>query len=228
MKFRVIDLLRERSTISSPQFMLTVMWTLSRFHVLEARPKSGKLNTDSCTNKNLVTISDWKRLSIGTESNKLWIHSDNARPSSAKVSTDFFALNRMKKMPYRSHSPDLGTLKFFLFAQVERILIWSHANSLSELLVRVRIMLSGLRGRNWTRLTRLHGEIIETYRQQWRGYWMNYKNVKYDNSFYSTDSLMLHLGWDTLYIPLLDIHILDCIPSMTVSPNIRCALQEYA
>jgi hypothetical protein len=59
-----------------------------------------------------------------------------------KVSTDFIALNRMKRAPHSPYSPDLAPSDFFLFGYVKRKLMGYHAERLSELLIQIRIILS--------------------------------------------------------------------------------------
>jgi hypothetical protein len=112
----VVD--RERHTFQSPKFMLTVVWNPIGFHVLKALPKGRKFNVQYYINDIMVAISDWRRQTGqtgGTWPNKLWVHSDNARPHTAKMSRDYIGLNRMKQEP---HSPirqiwQPRTLSFF-------------------------------------------------------------------------------------------------------------------
>jgi hypothetical protein len=52
----VVD--RERHTVQSPKFMLTVVWNTIGFHVLKALPKGRKFNAQYYTNDILVAISD--------------------------------------------------------------------------------------------------------------------------------------------------------------------------
>jgi hypothetical protein len=108
----VVD--RKWHTIQSPKFMLTIMWNLIGFHGLKALPKGRKFNAQYYTNDILVAFSDWRRQTGGTWPNKLWIHSDNARPHTAKMSRDYINLNRMKQAP---HPPirRFGTLGRFPF-----------------------------------------------------------------------------------------------------------------
>jgi transposase len=68
------------------------------------------------------------------------------RPHNAKVSTDFIALNRMKHAPHPPYSPDLAPSDFFLFVYVKRKLMGYHAESPSELLIRIRAILSEIPG----------------------------------------------------------------------------------
>jgi hypothetical protein len=94
----VVD--RERHTVQSPKFMLTVVWNPIGFHVLTALPKGRKFNVQYCINDILVAISDWRRQTEGTRPNKLWVHSDNTRPHAAKMSRDYIGLSRMKQVPH--------------------------------------------------------------------------------------------------------------------------------
>jgi hypothetical protein len=66
----VVD--RERHTVQSPTFMLTVVWNPIGFHVLKALPKGRRFNAQYNTNDILVAISDWRRQIGGTRPNKLW------------------------------------------------------------------------------------------------------------------------------------------------------------
>jgi hypothetical protein len=135
---------RERQTLQSPTLMLTIVWNPSGFHVLKALPKGGKFSAQYYTNNILIAISDWRRLARERSPNKLWAHVDNARPHNPKVSTDFIALNRMKQTPHPPHLADLAPSDFFLFGYVIRKPMGYHAESPSELLIRIRAILSDI------------------------------------------------------------------------------------
>jgi hypothetical protein len=94
----VVD--RERLTVQSPKFMLTVVCNPIGFHVLKALPKGRKFNAQYYINDILVAISDWRWQAGGTRSSKLWMNSDNARSHTAKMSRDYIGLNRMKQAPH--------------------------------------------------------------------------------------------------------------------------------
>jgi histone-lysine N-methyltransferase SETMAR len=132
---------REWQTVQSPKLMLTIVWNPSGFHIVKALPKGGKFRAQYYTNNILIVISDWRKLAGERSSNKLWVHADNARPHNAKVSTDFIALNRMKQAPHPPYSPDLAPSDFFLLGYVKRKLMGYHAESPSELLIRIRVIL---------------------------------------------------------------------------------------
>jgi hypothetical protein len=55
----VVD--RERHTVQSPKFMLTVLWNPVGLHVLKTLPKGRKFNAQYYTNGILVAISDLGR-----------------------------------------------------------------------------------------------------------------------------------------------------------------------
>jgi hypothetical protein len=119
----VVD--RELHTVQSPKFMLTVVWNPIGFPVLEALPNGRKFNAQYDTNDILAAISDWRWQTGGTRPNKLWVHSDNARPHTAKMSRDYIGLNRMKQASHRPYSPDLAPSDFFLFGYVKGKLMGS-------------------------------------------------------------------------------------------------------
>jgi hypothetical protein len=90
----------------------------------------------------LVAISDLRRQTGGTWPNKLWVHSDNARPHTAKMSSDYIGLNRMKQAPHPPYLPDLAPSDFLVFGYVKGKLMGYRAETPSELLVRIRVILS--------------------------------------------------------------------------------------
>jgi histone-lysine N-methyltransferase SETMAR len=122
--------------------MLTVVWNLIGFHVLKALPKGRKFNTQYYTNDVLVAISDWRRQTGETRPNELRVHSDNVRPHTAKMSKDYIGLNRMKQALHLPYSPELAPSDFFLFDYVKGKLMGYRAETPSELLVRIRVILA--------------------------------------------------------------------------------------
>jgi hypothetical protein len=99
----VVD--RERHTVQSPKFMLTVVWNPIEFHVpcSESSPEGVQIQYTIlyyCTNDILVAISDWRRQTGETRPNKFWVHSDNAQPHTAKMSRYYIGLNRTKQTPH--------------------------------------------------------------------------------------------------------------------------------
>jgi hypothetical protein len=124
--------------------MLTVVWNPIRFHVLKVIPKGCKFNAQYYINDILVAISDWRQQAGGTRPNKLWVHSDDARPHTVKMSSDYIGLNQMKQGPHSPYSPDLAPSNFFLFGCVKGKLMEYRAETSSECLVRVRVILAAI------------------------------------------------------------------------------------
>jgi hypothetical protein len=135
----VVD--RERHTVQSPKFMRTVVWNPIGFHVLKALPKRPKSNAQYYVNDILVAISDWRWQTGGTRPNKLWMHYDNARPHTAKMSRDYIGLNRMKQASRPPYSPDLAPSDFFFFGYIKGKLVEYCTETPSELLVCIRAVL---------------------------------------------------------------------------------------
>jgi hypothetical protein len=121
----VVD--RERHTVQSPKFMLTVVWNPIGFHIpcsifhvscSESHPKGAQIQCTILlyyTNDIVVAISDWRRKTGVTRSNKLWVHSDNAGPHTAKMLRDYIGLNRMKQAPH-PHIRQIWHPRTFLFS----------------------------------------------------------------------------------------------------------------
>jgi histone-lysine N-methyltransferase SETMAR len=70
------------------------------------------------------------------------VHTDTARPHTAKVSTDDITRNEMKRGPHPPYSPDLAPSDFFRFGYVKRKLMGHRAEGESQLLVRIRVILA--------------------------------------------------------------------------------------
>jgi hypothetical protein len=118
------------------------MWNPIGFHVLKALQKGRKFNAQYYTNDILVSISDWRRQTEGTRRNKLWVHSDNARPHNAKMSK---GLHRSQSNETSTSSPlfaRFGTLGLFPFGDVKGKLMGYRAETPSELPVRIRVILA--------------------------------------------------------------------------------------
>jgi hypothetical protein len=58
------------------------------------------------------------------------------------MSRDYIGLNRMKQAPHSPYSPDLAPSDFFLFDHVKGKLMGYRAETPSELLVRIRVILA--------------------------------------------------------------------------------------
>jgi histone-lysine N-methyltransferase SETMAR len=84
---------------------------------------------------------------VRTQQSKLWLwlHADNARPHTPTVSTDSVIRTGMKRAPHPPYSPDLAPSDLFLSGYVKRKLMGYRAESESELLVRIGVILAEIR-----------------------------------------------------------------------------------
>jgi histone-lysine N-methyltransferase SETMAR len=71
------------------------------------------------------------------------VHADNARPHTAKLSTQYFDENRMKSAPHPPYSPDLAPSNFYLFGYVKRCLARLSFEDVDQLLAAVEGILEG-------------------------------------------------------------------------------------
>jgi hypothetical protein len=65
-------------------------------------------------------LSQWRSVEAAGNKQKLFVHADNARPHTAKLSTQYFNQNRMKSAPHPPYSPNLARPDFYLFGYVKK------------------------------------------------------------------------------------------------------------
>jgi histone-lysine N-methyltransferase SETMAR len=135
---------RERQIVKSPTLMLTIVWNPSGIPHCESPSKGWQIQRTVLYEQYPYSYLRLEKTGRGKGPNKLWVHANNARPHNAQVSTDFIAFNPMKQAPHPPYSPDLAPTDFFLFGDVTRKLIGYHAESPSELLIRIRDILSDI------------------------------------------------------------------------------------
>jgi hypothetical protein len=70
------------------------------------------------------------------------VHSDMARPHTAKLSRDYIGLDQIKQAFHPPYSPNLVPSDFFLCGYVKGKLMGYRAQTPSELLVRIRVILA--------------------------------------------------------------------------------------
>ena len=134
---------RERHLIQSPKMMITIVWNPSGFHIVTALPKGLKFNACYYTREILQENKNWREQQGVGGGRKLSVHSDNARPHTAKLSMDFLNPNGVTKAPHPLYSPDLAPTDVFLFGDVKRQLSGCSFNSAVDLLTAVHDILDG-------------------------------------------------------------------------------------
>jgi hypothetical protein len=91
---------RERCTIQSKKFMLTIVWNPRGFHLIKVLDKSSKFNAGYYIADILEPLSRWRSIEAVGSEQKLLVHAGKARPHTARLSTQYFIENRMKSAPH--------------------------------------------------------------------------------------------------------------------------------
>jgi hypothetical protein len=106
---------RERHTIQSPKFMLTIVWRVTGFHVVKLPPKGGTSKASSYTDEILSEIVCWREAQRGSTNRKLVVHANNTRAHPAGRTMRSLEACGMVRAPHPRYSPDLAPPDFFLF-----------------------------------------------------------------------------------------------------------------
>jgi hypothetical protein len=91
---------RDENTIQSKKFMFTIVWNLRGFHLIKVLEKGRKFNACYYIAEILKPLSQWCSIEAAGKERKLLMHADNARPHTAKLSTQYFNENQMKSAPH--------------------------------------------------------------------------------------------------------------------------------
>jgi histone-lysine N-methyltransferase SETMAR len=102
--------------------MLTIVWNPRGFHLIKVLEKGRKFNAGYYIAEILEPLSQWRSIEAAGNERKLLVHADNARPHTAKLSTQYFNENRMKSAPHPPYSPDLPPSEFYIIGHVKRYL----------------------------------------------------------------------------------------------------------
>jgi hypothetical protein len=114
---------RKRTTHDSiEKFMLTVVRSPRGFDLNKVLEKGRKFNAGHYGAERLEPLSQWYSIETAGNERKLLVHADNARPHTAKLSTQYFNENQMKSAARPPYSSDLASSDFSLFGYVKRCL----------------------------------------------------------------------------------------------------------
>jgi histone-lysine N-methyltransferase SETMAR len=106
---------RERHTVQAQKVMLTIVWNPGGFHLANILPKGFKFNASHYVTQILDPLSKWRRSQVGRTNRQLIVHADNARPHTAKMTSQSMEQNSMQRAAHPPHSPDLAPSDFYLF-----------------------------------------------------------------------------------------------------------------
>jgi hypothetical protein len=103
---------RERHTVQSKEFMLTIVWNPRQFHLIGVLPKGCKFNSSHYITEILLPLSEWRSADAHGRTRKLIVHADDARPHVSRQTIDYLERNGMKRAPHPSSSilARLGTI----------------------------------------------------------------------------------------------------------------------
>jgi hypothetical protein len=102
--------------------MLTIVWNIKDFHVINVLGKGWKFNITHYITEMLSPLAEWRRNQVGASDRKVIIHADNAPPHTARISLTFLNENDMTKAPHPFSLLDLVPSDFFLFGHVKQFL----------------------------------------------------------------------------------------------------------
>ena len=135
---------REKKMIGSEKVLLSVYWNPNGFLLIDALPKGSKFNADYYINNILIPLTENGTLYPDTNGRRLNLHVDNARPHTAKKSTQTMEYLGLKKVPHPPYSPDIAPSDFFLFGYVKEKLKGIKFNSRDELIQKVIEILNSI------------------------------------------------------------------------------------
>jgi histone-lysine N-methyltransferase SETMAR len=134
---------RVKHMIGDRKMMITIVWNLHGFHLVDGLPKGQKFNASYYIDNLLQPLLE--SLSTGPGSG-LIIHADNARPHTAQKTLKFCRDNRLEIAPHQPYSPDLAPSDFLLFGHVKYPLEGDEFLLEEALLATIHSVLSNLTG----------------------------------------------------------------------------------
>jgi hypothetical protein len=114
---------RARPQIGTKKFMLTVIWGVGGFHVVDLMTSQSSFDSQYFV-RNAMTpliahIVPQGRIPHGR---RLYLHLENCRVHFSKVIDQFITQNQILRVPYSPYSPDIAPSDFWLFSHVKNSL----------------------------------------------------------------------------------------------------------
>ena len=129
---------RVAHTINSKKTMITVLWTIKGFLVVDALPDGSRFNSSYAASllHKLSSVVRESRPVSGLSG--LFLHWDNARPHISTLTQGVVEELGLRRLCHPPYSPDLAPNDFFLFENLKRVLKGSTFASAEELLAVVQ------------------------------------------------------------------------------------------
>lgn len=133
---------RVEKCIGAKKYMLTIMWSKSRFYVVELLEPDQKFNSEYFIGKILKLLLLEFDKNHHNRKKPILLHVDNARPHNSKSANDFLNQNNIIRLPHPPYSPDLAPSDFFLFGYIKNKLEGSKFEDPEELLLEIKRIIS--------------------------------------------------------------------------------------
>ena len=129
---------RARWSLNSQKSMVTVMWGVRGFLVIDILPDGRKFDAEYAASllDKLDTELHKTRPVMG--SSKMTLHWDNARPHRSALATAATRRLKMSQLPHPPYSPDLAPSDFYLFGEIKRRLVGKEITNSEQLLCAIQ------------------------------------------------------------------------------------------
>jgi histone-lysine N-methyltransferase SETMAR len=126
---------KTKLTISTPKFMLTVMWRIKGFHVADLMTSQNQFNSQYFVEHVMVPIAQ-EIFPHGRNRRALplHLHLDNSRVHFSKVAEQFLEANDILRILHPPYSPDLVPSDFWLFGRIKTALTGAKFDEPEQLL----------------------------------------------------------------------------------------------
>ena len=133
----------ESDKFSSIKIMITVIWNIQGFHIIDFLPEGMAFNSEYMIEHILTPLAEKKHEIWGSScKRKMWLHLDNCRVHNSKMTTEAIENLGFKRAPHPPYSPDLAPSDFFLFGYTKNKLKGHHFESVDELIDEIKNIFS--------------------------------------------------------------------------------------
>jgi histone-lysine N-methyltransferase SETMAR len=124
--------------------IFTIVWNPGDFHLVNILPKEFKFNASYYVTQIHDPLSKWRKTQVGRLNRKLIVHTDNARPHTAQMTSQIMEQNSTQRAPHPAYSPNLAPSDFYLFDSVKQLLSGCQFADQDSLLQAVSDILVGI------------------------------------------------------------------------------------
>lgn len=133
----------EKVKISCQKIMITIVWGVWGFYILDDLPENTSYNSLYFINNILnKLISKKDEIWPNSQGKKIWLHLDNCKVHNSQLTIEKIEKSPFKRTPHPPYSPDLAPSDFYLFGKVKRELQGHMFNDRNELLEKLTEILN--------------------------------------------------------------------------------------